>query len=86
MTDNLYLNMIHRLKNMSEDQMLELMFDLDNEACAERLLEAANHYIDRESCEECCEKRLGKSDYQDWRQADDEQRYRDIKSTQDSMK
>ena len=81
----LYAPMLARLKNMDEKQLLELFHDLEDLEVVERIADCANHYV--ENFEQQVDNIVhGKTEYEDWKEQDDAQRYRDIKSTQDSMK
>lgn len=83
MTDNLYLNMLHKLKNMDEKQLVELFHDLESIEAVERIADCAYHFVENYDYEGA---QTDISDEQDAKEVDDAERYRDIKSTQESMK
>lgn len=76
------------LRNMDEKQLIELFHDLEDLETVERIADCAYHFVENfhVECEEIAKSLDEKSDEQDWKEQDDAQRYRDIKSTQDSYR
>jgi len=74
------------LKNMDEKQLIELFHDLEDIETVQRIADCAYHFTENYDYaeQEDYDRVNGKSDEQDWKEQDDAQRYRDIKSTQDS--
>lgn len=73
---------LETLKNMDEKQLLEMFHDMEDVAAVERIAECAYHFVENYVDPEEDEATNEKSDYEDWKEQDDAQRYRDIKSTQ----
>src|ERR1700689_86371 len=74
---NLY-KMIKLLKIMEDKQLLEMFHDIDDIKIVQRIADCAWHFV--ETFEEEIENIVnGKSEYEEWREDDDHQRYRDIK-------
>lgn len=82
MTDYTMHAFIARLKSMDEKQLLELFHDIEDIEVVERIADCAFHFVENFEAE-VDDIVNGKSDEQDWKEQDDAQRYRDIKSTQD---
>lgn len=80
MTDNLYLNMLYKLKNMTEKQLLEMFKDIEDIVVIERIADCAYHFVENFEPDDS-EPFQGKSDEQEWKEQDDAQRCDDIKST-----
>lgn len=79
---NEYAKLIEKLKSMDEKQLVELFHDIEDIKTIERIADVAYHFV--ENYEEPEEE--GEHESVDWKRQDDAQRYRDIKSTQDSFK
>jgi len=77
-----YLDTLERLKRLDENQLVELFHDLDDVNAVIRIIRSAVNYLASNPEEEA----TSNKDYDDWRARDDAQRYRDVKSTNESMK
>lgn len=81
----MYAITLDTLKNMDKEMLIEMLFDMEDIAAVQRIADAANSYL--ESCEgneeeseiedsKCNEK----SEYEDCKEQDDAQRYRDVQA------
>lgn len=79
--------MLIALKTMDESQLIELFHDLEDIEAVKRIAYTAQNFCENNALPEpeFDEVSNETSDYQDWKQLDDAQRYRDIKSTQDNF-
>ena len=82
MTDNLYLNLIYKLKHMDEKQLLELFIDMEDLETVERIADCAYHFVENFHIEnEEIAKELDRmSAEQDAKEVDDARRIREYKS------
>ena len=87
MTDYTMYVFIARLKSMDEKQLLELFHDIEDIKAVQRIADCAYHFTENYDYadSEDYDRINGKSDEQDWKDQDDAQRYRDIKSTQGNL-
>jgi len=81
-----YAMTLETLKNMDEKQMIEMFHDIGDLKVVERIADTAYHFVENYVDPEEDEATNEKSDYEDWKEQDDAQRYADIKSTQDSYR
>jgi len=85
------------LKSMDEKQLLELFHDIGDISTIERIADCAYHFVENYETEKDkrnnirsrqldADLKSGKyrSEEADWKEQDDLQRYRDIKSTQEN--
>lgn len=73
-----YQLFIKVLKNMDENQLSELFYDLDDFAQVELIGYAADKFVENYLLK--VEETHGKSEYQEAKEIDDSNRYREIKS------
>jgi len=80
MTDNLYMNLIIKLKSMDEKQLLELCHDIEDIDVIDKIANCFDYYAENfdRTVDEIVE---GKSELEDWKHQDDALRYLDYKST-----
>lgn len=85
MTKWYYSDLMKALKTMDEKQLLELFHDLESIKTVERIADCAYQYL--ENCEgsDIDENATEQSEQEEWKDADDEQRIADIKSTERSI-
>jgi hypothetical protein len=66
------------LITMDESQLIELFHDLEDLETVQRIADTAYNFLEsREGSDICGEH--GKSEYEEWKEQDDKQRYNDIK-------
>lgn len=78
-TINDYANMLKRLKNMDEKQLLELFHDIDDLDVVEGIADCAYHFIENYD-ESICNEDCVKSDNEDAKEADDARRFSEYQS------
>lgn len=77
-----YKKIIMALRIMDEKQLLELFHDMGDIKAIQRIADCAFEFVENYEYPE----EGGTPEWVDWKDQDDAQRYRDIKSTQDSWK
>ena len=77
-----YIKTLKTISNMDAKQLMEFFNDLNDIDTVQFIADCAFNFIDNyKEAEEG-----GEHESVDWKRQDDAQRYRDIKSTQDSLK
>jgi len=84
-----YMYMLRTMKEMDEEQLIEFFYDIEDINAIKRMSSAAEIFLKHNVISpepEIEDVSNETSDYEDFKQLDDAQRYRDIKSTQDQFK
>ena len=77
---NQYSNTLSTLKTLEELQLIEMFYDIDDIERVQLIADSALYFIENYKKPEAEEESYKKSDWEDWKEMDDAQRYRDIKS------